>query len=161
MAKQAGMTVAVALVGVGLILNVAGRFIVGDNTAHAAPIAAKAGPAVPTIVWYGSDVGVIPNQVFGVLYRAWSDGTVEVKRVMPTTYPGGIGGDDWCPAQYGACASPWFVVSSPTEGLSAVADNNFDAKVDGADLATLLAAWGPAPRNATPPSDCPLNLVNP
>jgi len=33
--------------------------------------------------------------------------------------------------------------------------------VDGADLATMLADWGDAPRYDIPPSDCPLNLINP
>ena len=51
------------------------------------------------------------------------------------------------------------VISSPTQGLTAASDSNFDATVDGADLANLLAAWGPAPRCPMPPSDCPLVLI--
>ena len=55
----------------------------------------------------------------------------------------------------------WFVISSPTEGMNAAADINFDEIVNGADLAMLLAQWGDAPRNPMPPSDCPLGLLNP
>ena len=29
------------------------------------------------------------------------------------------------------------------------------------DLAMLLGNWGDAPRHDIPPSDCPLNLINP
>jgi hypothetical protein len=32
---------------------------------------------------------------------------------------------------------------------------------DGADLSQLLADFGDAPRQDIPPSDCPLNLINP
>jgi hypothetical protein len=53
------------------------------------------------------------------------------------------------------------VVSNPSQGLTYRSDINFDSKVDGADLGTLLADWGDAPRQDIPPSDCPLNLVNP
>jgi hypothetical protein len=40
-------------------------------------------------------------------------------------------------------------------------DINLDAQVDGAGLGQLLADWGDAPRQDIPPSDCPLNLINP
>ena len=33
--------------------------------------------------------------------------------------------------------------------------------VNGADLASILGNWGDAPRVPFPPSDCPLNLINP
>ena len=36
-----------------------------------------------------------------------------------------------------------------------------DELVDGADLASVLSNWGDAPRVPFPPSDCPLNLINP
>ena|GEM_PF-3635423 len=42
---------------------------------------------------------------------------------------------------------------------NAVADINFDACVDAADLGLLVAAWGDAPRIDYPPSDCPLGLI--
>jgi hypothetical protein len=36
-----------------------------------------------------------------------------------------------------------------------------DEEVDGSDLGMLLSNWGDAPRVPFPPSDCPLNFVNP
>jgi hypothetical protein len=53
------------------------------------------------------------------------------------------------------------LISDSNQGFNAASDINFDEKVDGADLGTLLADWGNAPRQNIPPSDCPLNLVNP
>ena len=48
-----------------------------------------------------------------------------------------------------------------SEGYRAAADINADEMVDGADLASVLGNWGDAPRVPFPPSDCPLNLINP
>ena len=45
------------------------------------------------------------------------------------------------------------------EGLNARADINFDSQVNAEDLGIMLAAWGDAPRNDYPPSDCPLGLI--
>lgn len=59
------------------------------------------------------------------------------------------------------CSSPWLVISSPTAGYRAAADINADELVNGVDLASVLGNWGDAPRVPFPPSDCPLNLVNP
>jgi hypothetical protein len=59
------------------------------------------------------------------------------------------------------CSSPWLVISSPLQGFKAAADINADEKVDGADLTMILGNWGDAPRVPFPPSDCPLNLINP
>jgi hypothetical protein len=123
------------------------------SATHAASeIAAAAAQVEPTIVWYGNH----GNGGVGLLYRAWSDGKVEVR------------GWDWTqmsPCNPGApteiCRTPWVVLSDPTQGLTFRSDINFDSKVDGADLGTLLADWGDAPRQDIPPSDCPLNLVNP
>jgi hypothetical protein len=53
------------------------------------------------------------------------------------------------------------VIASPTQGFKAASDINADQKVDGADLAMILGNWGDAPRVPIPPSDCPLNLINP
>jgi hypothetical protein len=52
-------------------------------------------------------------------------------------------------------------VSNPAQGYKATADINADELVDGADLASVLSNWGDAPRVPFPPSDCPLNLINP
>jgi hypothetical protein len=108
----------------------------------------------PTVVWYGiGDGGAVGDQQ-GIdrVYRAWSDGTIEVLWVYNMTSGAA------CLA-YSRCG--WKVISSPTEGFKAAADINADENVDSADLGTLLSSWGDAPRVPFPPSDCPLNLVNP
>ena len=53
----------------------------------------------------------------------------------------------------------WIVIASPNEGLNAAADINHDEIVNAADIGLLVAAWGDAPRNPMPPSDCPLRLI--
>ena len=89
------------------------------------------------------------------LVRAWSGGTIEELRTVS------IGNyNSWCNG-YLNCQSQWVVISSPAAGLHASAGINFDHQVDGDDLATVLGAWGDAPRAPFPPSDCPLNLINP
>jgi hypothetical protein len=113
----------------------------------------------PTIVWYGmvqtphfyAAGGYHIASTYTLLGRAWSDGRLEVKKVCTSK----------------ECNEPiyspyeWVVVSDPAQGLTYRSDINFDAKVDGADLGQLLADWGDAPRQAIPPSDCPLALINP
>lgn len=149
-----------------------------DQTAHASlPLAAIAAAATaqanpePTIVWYGaSDIlksgGPEPYQEYLVsaVQRAWSNGRVEMKIVRKNYFryvPGwDFPIDDSC-SDNGVCSSPWFVVSDPTNGYSYRSDITADQVVDGADLATMLADWGDAPRYDIPPSDCPLNLINP
>ena len=117
---------------------------------HVAAVVAAATaqvPPEPTIVWYGT----MSWQNNGKLLRAWSDGTVELK-TYDTNFTCG---------QQPPCIGEWAVLSSPTQGLTYRSDINFDSKVDGADLGTLLADWGDAPRYDLPPSTCPLNLINP
>jgi hypothetical protein len=126
---------------------------IGMTAVSAVAAAATAqDPPAPTIVWYGNH-GVGGT---GLLYRAWSDGRVEVR------------GWDWTqmdPCNPGTstviCRTPWVVLSDAAQGLTFDADLNFDQLVDGVDLGLLLAEWGPAPRNPVPPSDCPLALINP
>ncbi len=133
-----------------------------DQTAHASmPVAAIAAAATaqanpePTIVWYGHSGKY--------LFRAWSDGRVEATAgefyVDTTVDPNCL---RWRAgfANYPLCEL-WQVVSDPAQGLTYRSDINFDEKVDGADLGQLLADWGDAPRYDIPPSDCPLNLINP
>jgi hypothetical protein len=109
-------------------------------------------PPEPTIVWYGTSSSNAGSgyQVMAVVFRAWSDGKIEFKQMLP-----GIN----------SCASSvcpnWQVLSDPNSGYNASADINFDSKVDGADLSQVLAMWGDAPRQDIPPSTCPLNLINP
>jgi hypothetical protein len=111
----------------------------------------------PTVVWYGVSSPSLSNgnNIPGTLFRAWSDGTVEGRNFMPTSQ----GGNAFC-GPYDQCGR-WVVFASPTQGLKAAADSNADEKIDGEDLAAVLANWGDAPRVPFPPSDCPLNLVNP
>jgi hypothetical protein len=125
----------------------AGRAVVASTMAQ--------GGGKPTIVWYGVSAPGNAWTVVDRVYRAWSDGTIEYKRVMFYESQ-----SDPC-GGFAGCSSPWIVISSPTQGISAAADINFDEKVDAVDLAQVLSRWGDAPRNDIPPSDCPLNLINP
>lgn len=156
---------AIALVGCSIIaLAAAVIFSTLGNSAlagggSAAPAVAAAamaqGGGEPTIVWYGTYGGYHNGFVAGAVVRAWSDGTVELKRLRH------FHTNDACSSATDPCSSAWIVISSPNDGLAAFADLNADAKVDGVDLAQVLSNWGPAPRNDIPPSNCPLNLVNP
>jgi hypothetical protein len=121
-------------------------------TAAAAVSTAATGQAGPTIVWYGTSATYDHQTVC----RAWSDGRVEVKRIL---HPGGTG--NFCNNDAPPCNSRWFTIADPAQGLTYRSDINFDEVVNGADLATLLTDWGNAPRQDIPPSDCPLSLINP
>jgi hypothetical protein len=133
-----------------------------ERTAQASPAAAGAIAAAamtqaePTIVWYGispaigNNTGTSP----GFVFRAWSSGLIEY-RIFNT-----------CGNCTPACGfivenCVWRVFSSPTDGLASRADINADLAVDGKDLASVLSAWGEAVPQGIPPSDCPLNLINP
>jgi hypothetical protein len=141
------------------------RFGPADQAAHAAPpieaakaiAAASTAQVTPTIVWYGT-AGFSSNAFnVGAIFRAWSDGRVEMKRINAELSGSGTA---WCTSSQ-ICAGAWVVVSDPAQGLTYRSDINFDAKVDGADLGALLADWGNATRRDIPPSDCPLALINP
>ncbi len=163
MSKNA-MAGAVTLCGVGLCMI--GGAMLMQNGAHAyansvvgalpaaAAIASTASAQAggePTIVWYDT---TSHSYDIHSLWRAWSDGTVEF-RVIRSAPPAS------CATDPAPCWSPWQTVASPNEGFKAAADINADEKVDGADLTMILGNWGDAPRVPFPPSDCPLNLVNP
>ena len=129
-------------------------------TAAAAVSAAAAAQTGPTIVWYGispqTDSSV--SSTMGAVFRAWSDGRIEY-RIFRTREPWS---SEPCNLnQGGSVACGWRLFADPAQGLTYRSDINFDSKVDGADLGTLLADWGDAPRQDIPPSDCPLNLINP
>ena len=166
MSKNA-MAGAVTLCGVGLCVIGAALMMQNGNSAHAAggvPLAAVAAvahaQAGPTVVWYGlsqatnswalTGMGgyVLQHENIGVLSRAWSDGRVEA-----LTFGVGCGAVGLC--------SGWVTLNDPSAGFKAAADINADELVDGADLASILGNWGDAPRVPFPPSDCPLNLINP
>ena len=161
--NNAGMTGALVLIGAGLFAN---AFMGNTQTVQAVPAPAAVavqGDVEPTIVWYdsfpmprstGNSSVVSPSYM--TLVRAWSDGIVEARLIDVSS---GSNLND-CSGQGDSCLSPWVVIASPSEGLNAAADINFDEVVNGQDLAVLLARWGDAPRNPMPPSDCPLGLLN-
>ena len=176
MSKNA-MAGAVTLCGVGLCMIGGALMMQSGNSAHAgstpaavvAVAAATHAQAGPTIVWY--HVADTENHPYWVahhggkiIFRAWSDGTIEA-RVKLFLWPS-AGSCETDPNVYPwfeppNCGGGWKVVSSPTEGFRAASDSNADEKVDGIDLASILSNWGDAPRVPFPPSDCPLNLINP
>ena len=159
--KNAGLTIGMVAIGLGLASI---GFNLNGNTATATPGVFNAGPEEPTIVWYDShapqgnpnlDSGTVPV----LILRAWSDGVVEGK----VRYMDANSADGTCEGVFynPECTNvrDWFVISSPNEGLNAAADINFDSRVNAEDLGIMLAAWGDAPRNDYPPSDCPLGLI--
>ena len=154
--QNAGLTIGMVAIGLGLAsigFNLNGN---QANATTAAPVAFNAGPEEPVIVWYeASETFISGSSRFHGLYRAWSNGTIEFKRVRhrvdnPTC--GNVYGDE-------CVGTSWVVISSPNEGLNAAADINHDEIVNAADIGLLVAAWGDAPRNPMPPSDCPLGLI--
>ena len=170
--KNFAMPLAIALVGLGLMsigFNLNGN---QANATTAAPVAFNQGPDLPTIVWYqsfpvtvaagagagaGSGGGSCcrnTHQVYHegpgfMLVRAWSTGEVEARYVNRM----------WNCDLDVPCTSPWKVIAEANEGIRAIADINFDSRVNAEDLGIMLAAWGDAPRNDYPPSDCPLGLI--
>ncbi len=181
MSKNA-MAGAVTLCGVGLCM-IGGAMMMQNgqqaNAASAVSMPATAAAAVaaavhtqaggePTVVWYGigsdttqygTSIGSSSTSMVDRVYRAWSDGTIEMRRVR--FYKADFN-NNFTPCAEGiTCTSPWIVISSPNEGFRAASDSNADEKVDGVDLGMLLSSWGDAPRVPFPPSDCPLNLINP
>ena len=107
---------------------------------QAKPVAVAAasatGPSEPVIVWYGTSNGTDPGgstQYSGHyhLLRAWSDGTIEAKRVSVQSNA------------YG-CQTPsnceWFVISSSQ--MACRTDINGDGSVELGDLLAVLGQWG-------------------
>ena len=165
MSKNA-MAGAVTLCGVGLCMIGGALLMQSGGQAHAAggvaPVAAVAAGAAmaqaggePTVVWYGVTDGLFVGggSYIYTITRAWSDGWIEARRAQ--NWQGSA-----CNGPF-SCISPWFNVSDPSEGYRAAADINGDEKVDAPDLTAVLSNWGDAPRVPFPPSDCPLNLINP
>ena len=171
------------VLGLGVALwPVMDRFAPSATDVHAGvPIAvisaAVMGQAGPTIVWYQATEPRYIQQPAGesysgfdlqYVYRAWSDGTLEYRTIKRKVHSFAYtASGNWYQSathyceDAGDCRSPWITVSSPNEGFKAFADVNSDESVDGADLALVLDEWGDAPRHDIPPSDCPLNLINP
>jgi hypothetical protein len=168
MSKNA-MAGAVTLCGVGLCMMGGAMLMQSGGQAQAAlfslPASAAAVSSVasaqaggePTVVWYGAvhsnwskyQSAVVENHT--ILIRAWSDGRIEARQLVT--------GNSACEPVV-PCGG-WWLVNDPSEGYGAAADINADELVDGVDLASVLNNWGSAPRVPFPPSDCPLNLINP
>ena len=128
---------------------------------HVAAVVAAATaqvPPEPTIVWYGATSGGNNGTTGSVnIVRAWSNGRVEMMNRVLVEVSGGC----YVASNNCSVAAGWVTVADPNSGYNAAADINFDSKVDGSDLAQVLAMWGNAPRQDIPPSTCPLNLINP
>ena len=159
--KNTGLTIGMVAIGLGLMSI---GFNLNGNQAVATPAAANAGPGEPTIVWYDSHMveGITCSGTKWFHTRAWSDGTIEAKQTgVIVDFSNNCGTPCQGVVEDSTCSNTqgWVVISSPNEGLNAAADINFDERVDAADLGQMLAAWGDAPRNDYPPSDCPLGLI--
>jgi hypothetical protein len=107
---------------------------------HVAAVVAAATaqvPPEPTIVWYGVTAINIGNSQQNIFYhRLWSDGKTEVRFAASysscSAFPTGTG-----------CS--WVEVPPPPSGngLACRADLDGNRIIDGADLAMVLANWGP------------------
>ena len=159
---------AVALCGAGLYLIGGAMLLRSGSPAHGAAGSLAAASAAasaastqtgPTVVWYGTYGGLDESSVGGALFRAWSDGTIEMTKseIFVALSSGNPCG------QTRPCSIPWILVSTPRKGKGyrGAADISADAVVDGVDLAPVLGDWGDAPRVPFPPSKCPLDLLTP
>ena len=96
--------------------------------------ASVTGPSEPVIVWYGtSDLGrgQEDNGFSGYsgVYRAWSDGTIELLKVE--SGPG---------CNSASNCSGWQVISAPQ--MACRTDINGDGSVELGDLLAVLSQWG-------------------
>ncbi len=146
--KNAGMAGAVALVGIGLITIGLGNFANTPQAIAAAPaVVVEAGPEEPVIVAFGSLSGRANS---GGLYRLWSTGQLEVRLinfsppsdVLCKSRP--VFSSEYCTDGLTLMDTGWLEVPPPPggEGFACRADTNGDRRVDGIDLATVLAQWG-------------------
>ena len=147
MSKNA-MAGAVALVGTGICM-IGGAMLL-QQTPHAnatasvpifastAIVAAATTQTTPTVIWMG--VATWEGQNDLLFTRLWSDGTMEVRSVIPVRDLTGCGNPI-----VGICSSQnWIEIPPPPagNGLACRSDVNGDRRVDGADLASLLGNWG-------------------
>lgn len=168
--KQLSTGTGLAVLGISAIACIVlsgSRFGAGTQALANSPVptaiaTATLAQTTATIVWYGAvhnsrvttrtDGGGRQDHSteFTIILRAWSDGTIEAKKIAT--------GSDYNSA---LAIGSWTVVSTANDGRAAFADLDFNAEVDGGDLAMVLLNFGDAPRQDIPPSDCPLNLINP
>jgi len=159
--------------GTGGGLAVLGLSIVGygllqrGDAAHAKPLAAAQGDPPRQVVWMNqytiptatSAPGGSPQQsaMIGVwFFRGWSDGTIEGKFVLKVL-TWGEDGSYWSNVMK---QSPWEPFPDTQFEMACRTDVNHDGTIDGADLAEILGAWGPANCEPVPDIQCPLNLLS-
>lgn len=162
--KQLSTGTGLAVLGISAIACVVlsgSRFGTGTQAlanppATSAIATAALAQTTPTIVWYGvtsTAYNSYNNEKYmTTLARAWSDGRMEIRRIRH--------GYDLCSGD-NICQTPWVLVSDANQGYAAFADLDLNEEVDGGDLSMVLLNYGAAPRQDIPPSDCPLNLINP
>ncbi len=137
--------------GAGLALLAAAVAVHGWlSQTPAGPIAYGAAAALggPTVVAF--DVTGDGGDFY--LWRLWSDGTVEYRFA-------GFRPSECSPLDDWGCGQ-WRTLPATGDGYACRPDVNGDRVVDGADLATVLGAWGPAPDcTPLPPIECTLGQV--
>ena len=129
------------------LLIACGLFYVGANlnkeqetkVIQAEPVAAKTvasstGVGEPVIVWYGTAEAAGSFSIYTAYHvlRAWSDGTIEAKRVMIQSFES-CGGDPAFPCE-------WKVISSPQ--MACRTDINGNGEIEFGDLLAVLNDWG-------------------
>ena len=133
------------------LLIACGLFYVGANlnkeqetkVIQAEPVVAKTaasstGVGEPVIVWYGTnDSGRGEDNLGGgttsALYRAWSDGTIEMKLIK---HNGAVEESNAC--NFETC--DWQVISSPQ--MACRTDINGNGEIEFGDLLAVLNQWG-------------------
>mgnify|MGYP002385046282 CR=1 FL=1 len=143
------------------------RLMQRPNEAQAKPMVAQAEPP-RQVVWMThfnervSNSGQAPSststQLTSWLVRAWSDGTVELRRFEHNWVWSTPGAPSY--SDDGQYSMPWTVIPDTQFGMACRTDVNHDGTIDGADLAELLGAWGPANCEPVTNIQCPLNLLS-
>ena len=129
------------------LLIACGLFYVGANlnkeqetkVIQAEPVVAKTvasstGFGEAVIVWYGTAEAINTfrqDTSFYHVLRAWSDGTIEAKRVT-------INSTSVCGSNEYSC--DWFVISSPQ--MACRTDINGNGEIEFGDLLAVLNQWG-------------------
>lgn len=146
MLKIQGAPACFALVGLGFVVHA----MVSSSSTASSP---QRGPSEPTVVAFTATGGA-PNPCGEgrewVLWRLWSDGTVESKFIT----------------RQSSCQPPWIEVGNwetvpgTAQGHACASDIDGNRVVDGTDLALVLGAWGGAPECAPlPPISCTLDQI--
>jgi hypothetical protein len=130
-----GLGIALHPVISGLVAQATASPSSPSSSAAAAVASTAAAQAGPTVVWMGVTIDG-PQQLY---HRMWSDGRIEQRFI----------GREWADnagncAHSDYCTTDWIEVPLPPggNGFACRTDINGDRKVDGADLAFVLNAWG-------------------